>query len=700
MHKTFNYFYFRSVVMKYRIIAAVCVICLLVVGFGIEPECVRAAGNIYYVATTGSDSTGNGSLSEPWATPQHAANEMVAGDTCYIEAGTYGYFYAATSGSAGNYETFENYNGEAVKINGGSAWSDFDANDQDTHPLNYIKFIGLNGIGATDYGIDYTGCSDIVIQDCSFSGCKYSAIGNDTANDSPVSTNITIDGCALTNTNSSNAGEMISIMSTNGFVIANCTVYDTAATTNKLGIDCKVGCTNGAIHNNTIYGAGWAIYIDAEGYAESNISIYDNLIYNNTGGAICVTSETGTSSLSNIDIYNNLIYGNFTGIDIHRYGNETFNSIMIENNTLYDNDQYIYAGITFDMSNMYVSNSVIANNIIYCTVAGYDGIYYASLTNGGIIITNNLLYNSGGVWGSANVLGKSAVTSNPELVSPTTNFALQSNSPAINAASPSYSPSTDYIGTARPQAGAYDIGAYEYIVSTTSASPLRMTTSSLPNGTVGEAYSQTLAATGGTAPYSWTITSGILPAGLSLSSSGVISGIPTTAGGPNSVTFQVTDSTDAIATEPLSIVINPALSITTSSLPNGTVGEAYSQTLAATGGTAPYIWALTSGTLPAGLSLSSVGVISGTPTTSASATSITVSVTDSANAIATKTMTVPAIYAAWDVNMDGSVNVLDLILIAEDFGQTGTPGWIREDVNSDGVVNIEDLIIVGQHCTG
>jgi len=49
--------------------------------------------------------------------------------------------------------------------------------------------------------------------------------------------------------------------------------------------------------------------------------------------------------------------------------------------------------------------------------------------------------------------------------------------------------------------------------------------------------------------------------------------------------------------------------------------------------------------------------------------------------------------------MDGSVNVLDLILIAEDFGQTGTPGWIHEDVNGDGVVNIEDLIIVGQHRT-
>jgi len=229
---------------------------------------------------------------------------------------------------------------------------------------------------------------------------------------------------------------------------------------------------------------------------------------------------------------------------------------------------------------------------------------------------------------------------------------------------------------------------------------LNITSSSLPAWTVSKPYSQTLNATGGTSPYTWTIASGTLPAGLSLSSGGVISGIPTTAGGPTSVNFQVTDTATATSNKSLPITINAAPSITSSSLSALTIGTTYSQTLATTGGTAPYIWALTSGTLPAGLSLSSGGVISGTPTSSTSATSITVSVTDSANATATKTLTVPAVYAAWDVNMDGSVNVLDLILIAEDFGQTGTPGWIREDVNSDGVVNIEDLIIVGQHWTG
>ena len=231
-----------------------------------------------------------------------------------------------------------------------------------------------------------------------------------------------------------------------------------------------------------------------------------------------------------------------------------------------------------------------------------------------------------------------------------------------------------------------------------SLTPLSITTSSLPNGTVGVAYSQTLVATGGTTPYTWTITSGTLPAGLSLSSSGVISGTPITSGGPTSVTFQVTDSTSAITTEALSITINSTLpNITTSSLPNGTVGVVYSQTLAATGGTTPYTWTITSGTLAAGLSLNSSGVISGTPITSGGPTSITFQVTDSASATATKSLSITVGYAVWDVNKDGVVNVLDMILISQHYGETGTLGWIREDVNNDGIINVLDTILVGQH---
>jgi hypothetical protein len=165
-----------------------------------------------------------------------------------------------------------------------------------------------------------------------------------------------------------------------------------------------------------------------------------------------------------------------------------------------------------------------------------------------------------------------------------------------------------------------------------------ITTTSLPNGTVGTAYSATLQASGGAGTLTWGMASGsTLPAGLSLSSSGALSGTPTTPGA-SAFTVKVTDSSGAqggplAATQQLSLTIKPAtLTITTTSLPNGVVATAYSQNIQTSGGTPPITWSVTSGTLPAGLALTNgangVGVISGTPTAYGSST-FTVTATDS-----------------------------------------------------------------------
>src|SRR5262249_21242880 len=138
------------------------------------------------------------------------------------------------------------------------------------------------------------------------------------------------------------------------------------------------------------------------------------------------------------------------------------------------------------------------------------------------------------------------------------------------------------------------------------------TTSPLPNGTVSTAYSQSLVATGGTPPYMWSVTSGTPPAGLTLSAAGTISGTPTAAGAAN-FTVQVRDNASRTVTKPLAITIDLAIT-TTSPLPTGSMGTLYSQTLSATGGTTPYTWSRTSGALPDGLTLSTGGLISGTPT--------------------------------------------------------------------------------------
>jgi uncharacterized protein (TIGR03437 family) len=148
------------------------------------------------------------------------------------------------------------------------------------------------------------------------------------------------------------------------------------------------------------------------------------------------------------------------------------------------------------------------------------------------------------------------------------------------------------------------------------ASSLTITTTSLPNGAVGTSYSQTLGAAGGTPPYTWTLSSGSLPAGLTLNpTSGAITGVPTTVG---MISFSVTvkdSNSNTAGPQNLSITITPALAITTTTLPSGTVGAAYTASLAATGGTTPYTWTVTAGSLPPGLTLSAAGAIGGTPST-------------------------------------------------------------------------------------
>jgi hypothetical protein len=158
----------------------------------------------------------------------------------------------------------------------------------------------------------------------------------------------------------------------------------------------------------------------------------------------------------------------------------------------------------------------------------------------------------------------------------------------------------------------------------------------LPNGTIGQPYTLTLMEQGGTGPtFTWQITSGALPGGLSLSGSGSITGTPT-SNGTFTFTVQVTDSASVTATKQFTLTVASGLVITTQpSLPPGVVGVSYSQSLSVTGGTSPYNWAVTGGALPAGVNLSASGLISGTPTAGGSF-SFTVTVTDSNNVSATK----------------------------------------------------------------
>ena len=153
--------------------------------------------------------------------------------------------------------------------------------------------------------------------------------------------------------------------------------------------------------------------------------------------------------------------------------------------------------------------------------------------------------------------------------------------------------------------------------------------STLPTATAGEAYSSPILVSGGVPPYTYTLSSGQLPPGLTLNpTTGIVSGTPTGEGN-YTFTITVTDSnkpTPHTGTETLSLnVLGLALSPPT--LPGGQLNTAYNATITASGGVAPYTFAVTSGIFPPGLLLNSNGALSGTPT-SVGSYSFTMTATD------------------------------------------------------------------------
>lgn len=169
--------------------------------------------------------------------------------------------------------------------------------------------------------------------------------------------------------------------------------------------------------------------------------------------------------------------------------------------------------------------------------------------------------------------------------------------------------------------------------------PLSVVTTSLPPIISNVAYGYTLNAVGGTSPYTWAITTGSLPAGITLNpDSGELSGTTALTTYSQMLTFQVTDTRGVTATRVFLFAVNNTLSITTPVLPLILPGELYQFNMQAQGGSGSYKWSLASGSqgLPGGFTLSSTGLLSGATSLSNYTSNINIQVTDSSNNVATK----------------------------------------------------------------
>lgn len=361
-------------------------------------------------------------------------------------------------------------------------------------------------------------------------------------------------------------------------------------------------------------------------YGSTNVTVEHNYTLSSTNTTLYAFAEnqedsinfggSSSSSINGIIAQNNYITGGHSASGCGIIADESANSAQFLSNMLLDTGQ---CGIAIANG----TNQTIENNQILNTTpvngGGNTAIYVwnqYSPACGPVLIENNTAsalnypassdgYNSywtNGGCGSITLVNNTFDAAATALLTPASSKLPPPPIPPQPYACVAVSPFTN--NTSLPSCG--------------GASALSVTTASLPNGQVDVAYpSTTLAASGGTAPYSWSVTG--LASGLSFAA-GVITGTPTTAG-THSEVFTITDSSSPVETAnatfsvTISAVAPPSpVSITTVSVPNSRADVEYaSTTLKATGGTSPYSWSVTG--LAPGLSLSTAGVITGTPTT-------------------------------------------------------------------------------------
>jgi len=492
----------------------------------------------YYVAPppTGNDSN-NGSSGSPWATLQHAVDAIGNGDTILVANGTYAGCYISSPGASGAVKTLKNQTaGQGVIVNAKGA-SNVHSAIIDIDGAGYWVIDGLVIIGSSsiNYGTFTVNATNITIQNCLGHGSNES--------------NFLSGFCDyMLNQNNESYGAIIQ----HGFYNGNSADYGTER--GNYSHD-NTGC---AYHHNG----------DASMGGDGEMSywlIEKNTATNNGGGA------ENCDGVSDSKFINNLLYkGRHLGVAL--YGG-----------TAYGGD-----------SSLPSCRDLVYNNTIYFTTAGYDCVQLSSGTvdnkiRNNILIQERTLY--GAISGWATSMGSGFAsdyntcvdrfsvnsgssyitlaawqgygwdthsqlsTAATEFVNAASNdYHLKTGAKSIDHGTTLTEVTTDKDGNSRPQGSAYDVGCYELVQS----SALTITTTSLPAGTISVFYSQALTATGGTTPYTWSIQSGSLPAGLSLvASTGVISGTPT-ATGTSSFTAKVTDSVSATATKALSIVINGA----------------------------------------------------------------------------------------------------------------------------------------------
>jgi parallel beta-helix repeat protein len=518
----------------------------------------------YVVSTSGSDS--NNGITAPWATLQHAANVVQAGDTVQIRAGNYAGFDMFTSGTSGS----------------------------------MIRFLADPGVNITSPehmrgkdGINLEGASFIDIEGFNASNLAEAGIRS-----------VTNNGCVIAHNVTDHNGVWGIFTGFSDNVLIE---YNTCSNSvQQHGIYVSNSCVNPTVRGNTIFGnAGCGIHMNGD-ISQGGTGIItgalveDNVIYNNgTAGG----SGINCDGVQNSIFRNNLIYNEHaSGISLYQgdASQPANNDVVVNNTVILASDGRWCLNIQSGSTGEVIFNNIFLNNNPSHGAIDMEGVFpiysdYNTVQGGNNGFTDGVSnYNLAG-WQSKYGQDTHSLTATAAqlFVNPAGNdYHLLSTSPAIDKGVASFhgqpAPATDLDGKPRPSGSAYDIGAYEFQTVATNQPPTVATpASALPSTVTGKTTNLSVlgADDGGETnlTYTWS-SSG--PAAVAFSANGTNAAKNTTAtftqAGSYSFTVTIKDAGGLTATSSVNVTVNQTLTSVSVSPSSATVANGATKQFTAT----------------------------------------------------------------------------------------------------------------------
>lgn len=454
----------------------------------ITPEGMMTSST-WYVSPTGNDKN-SGDIMHPFQTLQKAIMASSNGDTIYLRAGNYDMISSHAkgilidrSGTPDSWFTISGYPGERAVING--------------QGYTQSPNSALVRIGTATSGQSYVRITHVIVENSSRDGIRVAQQGTQTSHHIRVD-NVTINNCSYRG---------LMFWSTNpnkawchNLTVENCTINNTQSSLSMGEGITFSGCKDVTFHHNTLTHCP-KIMLDLANNTK-NCNIYKNTIVTSTGSGIKLDGSQSTKVSAwdeNISIYNNHFSGRYTAIKIGVEKKGGCKNISFYNNII--NTVSSYPGVKLEGATGYsqlLDNILITHNTIQVSGAGSPfqvelpptklrNIYVANnifqgngsaswqvrssvsnFTDSCFHFSNNIYDHAIKPVDTAWVDGRhkfeaTAILSSPQFIDRKAgNFHLNSTSPAIDAADPTYTVSFDYDGRIRPQNMYPDIGAYEY----------------------------------------------------------------------------------------------------------------------------------------------------------------------------------------------------------------------------------------------